>query len=43
MVRNRRAECSREWAAMASIAAKMSCKAELLRGWVRQLERDAAD
>jgi transposase len=29
-----------QWAAIASIAAKMGCTAETLRKWVRQSERD---
>ncbi len=28
------------WAAIGSIAAKIACAAEALRGWVRQAERD---
>jgi|SRR5690242_478594 len=28
------------WAAIGSIAAKIGCTAETLRGWVRQAERD---
>ena len=31
---------SQEWAAIGSIAAKIGCTAEPLRGWVRQAERD---
>ncbi len=30
-----------QWAAIASIAAKIGCTAETLRKWVRQAERDA--
>ena len=30
-----------QWAAIASIAAKMGCTPETLRKWVRQVERDA--
>ncbi len=30
-----------EWAAIVSIAAKIGCTAETLRGWVRQHERDS--
>jgi len=29
-----------QWAAMASIAAKIGCTGETLRSWVRQAERD---
>jgi transposase-like protein len=29
-----------QWAAIASIAAKIGCTAETLRGWIRQAERD---
>ena len=29
-----------QWAAISSIAAKIGCTAETLRGWVRQSERD---
>jgi transposase-like protein len=29
-----------QWAAIGSIAAKIGCTAETLRGWVRQAERD---
>jgi len=29
-----------QWAAIGSIAAKIGCNAETLRGWVRQAERD---
>jgi transposase len=30
-----------QWAAISSIAEKIGCSAETLRGWVRQAERDA--
>jgi transposase len=30
-----------QWAAIESIAGKMGCTAETLRGWVRQAERDS--
>ena len=33
-------EHASEWAAIGSIAAKIGCTAETLRGWVRQAERD---
>ena len=29
-----------QWAAIQSVAAKIGCTAETLRGWVRQAERD---
>ena len=29
-----------QWAAIVSIAGKIGCTAEMLRGWVRQAERD---
>jgi transposase len=32
---------SSQWAAIESIAAKMGCKPETLRRWVRRTERDA--
>jgi transposase len=41
MVREHRAEHASEWATITSIAAKIGCKAETLRLWVRQAERDA--
>ena len=41
MVREHRAEHTSEWATITSIAAKIGCKAETLRLWVRQAERDA--
>src|SRR5512143_114306 len=34
------AEHSSQWAAIGSIAAKIGCTAETLRGWVRQAERE---
>ena len=33
-------EHASEWAAISSIAAKIGCTAETLRGWVRQAARD---
>ena len=37
-------ECEKDhpsqWAAIVSVAAKIGCTAETLRGWVRQTERD---
>ena len=40
MVLEHRGEHASEWAAMVSIAAKIGCKAETLRLWVRQAQRD---
>jgi transposase len=40
MVFEHRGEHASEWAAMGSIASKIGCTAETLRGWVRQAERD---
>jgi transposase len=40
MVFEHRGEHSSEWAAIGSIASKIGCTAETLRGWVRQSERD---
>ena len=40
MVLEHRGEHASEWAAMISIAAKIGCKAETLRLWVRQVQRD---
>jgi len=33
-------EYDSQWAAIGSVAAKIGCTAETLRGWVRQHERD---
>ena len=41
MVREHGPEYASQWAAIVSIAAKLGCTAETLRGWVRQAERDA--
>ncbi len=41
MVAEHRAEHASEWATITSIATKIGCKAETLRLWVRQAERDA--
>ena len=40
MVFEHRSEHESQWAAIESIAAKIGCTAETLRGWVRQHERD---
>ena len=40
MVFERQREYDSQWRAMASIASKIGCRAETLRKWVRQAERD---
>ena len=40
MVFDHRAEYRSQWAAIKSIAQKIGCTVEALRGWVRQAERD---
>jgi len=40
MVMEHRGEHASQWAAIASIAAKIGCSGETLRSWVRQAERD---
>jgi transposase len=40
MVQEHQGEHASQWAAIASIAAKIGCTAETLRLWVRQSERD---
>ena len=40
MVLEHQGEYESQWAAMASVSAKVGCTAETLRGWVRQHERD---
>jgi len=40
MVFEHRSEHASQWAAIGSIAAKIGCTGETLRGWVRQAERD---
>ena len=40
MVSDHRAEHPSQWAAINSIAGKIGCTSETLRGWVRQAERD---
>lgn len=41
MVREQREHYGSEWAAIVSIAGKIGCKAETLRLWIRQDERDS--
>ncbi|KAA1054250.1 Mobile element protein [Azospirillum argentinense] len=40
MVFEHEGEHASQWGAISSIAAKIGCTAETLRGWVRQAERD---
>jgi transposase len=40
MVLEHSGEHASQWAAIGSIAGKIGCTAETLRGWVRQAERD---
>jgi transposase-like protein len=40
MVFEHQGEHASQWTAIDSIAAKIGCTAETLRGWVRQAERD---
>ena len=40
MVQEHGGDHASQWAAIGSIAAKIGCTAETLRGWVRQAERD---
>ncbi len=40
MIFDHQGEHDSQWAAMASIAAKIGCTAETLRKWVRQAKRD---
>src|SRR5271167_704688 len=41
MVQEHRGDHASQWAAIASIAAKIGCTGETLRNWVRHAERDA--
>jgi transposase len=41
MVFDHAEEHESQWAAIQSIAEKIGCSAETLRGWVRQAERDS--
>jgi len=40
LLREHQGEYAPEWAALESIASKISCSAETLRKWVRQTETD---
>ena len=40
MVQEHAAEHASQWAAIGSIAAKIGCTAETLRGWMRQAKRE---
>ena len=40
MVLDHQGEHASQWAAIASIAAKIGCSGETLRNWIRQAERD---
>ena len=40
LVLEHQGEHDSQWAAIGSIAGKIGCNAETLRGWVRQAERD---
>ncbi len=40
IVFDHQAEHESQWTTIASVAAKISCKAETLHKWVRQAERD---
>ena len=40
MVFDHAGEHTSQWAAISSIAAKIGCNPETLRGWIRQAERD---
>jgi transposase len=40
MVFEHEGEHASQWAAISSIAAKIGCNPETLRGWIRQAERD---
>jgi len=43
MVREHRSDHASEWAAIASIAAKIGCTAQTLSNWVKQDERDRGE
>ncbi len=41
MVQEHEPEYESQWAAISSIAQKIGCSAETLRGWIRRQERDS--
>jgi len=41
LVREHQGEYPTQWAAITSIAGKIGCSAEALRGWIRRAKRDA--
>ena len=41
LVHQHQGDHASQWAAISSIAAKIGCTAETLRGWLRQAERDS--
>jgi transposase len=41
LVQQHQGDHASQWAAITSIAAKIGCTAETLRGWLRQAERDS--
>lgn len=41
LLQEQQGEYATQWAAITSIASKIGCSAETLRGWVRQAERHA--
>ena len=43
LVRPHQGKHATQWAAISSVAAKIGCTGETLRGWVRQAERDSGE
>jgi transposase len=41
LVQQQQGDHASQWAAISSVAAKIGCTAETLRGWLRQAERDS--
>jgi len=41
LLREHQGEHASQWAAISSIATKIGCTAETLRGWLREAERDS--